>query len=173
MPEIGETKRDSRYRKSIWLACMDCGKERWVQVIGGKPRNLRCCRCSSKLRIYPIGCKSTSWKGGRKINGAGYILIWIAEDDFFYSMTNSQGYVLEHRLVVAKALGRCLQPWEIVHHKGARYPQDSIENRQDNRYPKNLELTTSEDHCNLQYKGRMLTCPFCKNKIKISPKLFH
>lgn len=62
-------------------------------------------------------------------------------DDFFYSMAGSDGYVPEHRLVVAKSLGRCLQPWEIVHHKGVKYT--GIENKQDNRYPENLELTSS------------------------------
>ena len=55
-------------------------------------------------------------------------------------MATKKGFVFEHRLVVAKALDRCLLPWEVVHHKGVKYPLDSIENRSDNRYPENLEL---------------------------------
>jgi len=61
-------------------------------------------------------------------------------------MTNTQGYIPEHRLVVAKALGRNLQSWEVVHYKHAKYPVGSVENKQDNRYPENLELTLVPDH---------------------------
>ncbi|GAH73274.1 unnamed protein product, partial [marine sediment metagenome] len=52
----------------------------------------------------------------------------------------------EHRLVVAKALGRNLHPWEIVHHKHAKYPAGSIEDKQDNRYPENLQLVSDDRH---------------------------
>jgi len=48
--------------------------------------------------------------------------------------------------VVAKALGRNLHRWEIVHHKHAKYPAGSIEDRQDNRYPENLQLVQEMQH---------------------------
>lgn len=58
-------------------------------------------------------------------------------------MANSNGYVMEHRLVMAQQLGRPLTEEEIVHHKGAHFPQGSIENKQDNS-PENLELVATE-----------------------------
>jgi len=54
MPEIGEIKRaneigrpyKNRHLKFIWCACIDCGKERWVDIIGGKPNSKRCRDCA-------------------------------------------------------------------------------------------------------------------------------
>ena len=83
-------------------------------------------------------------EGGRITDERGYIHIKLYPDDFFYPMTNHRGYVMEHRLIIAKALNRCLLPWEVVHHKGTKYPKGSRENRSDNRYPENLQLLPSD-----------------------------
>lgn len=150
MPEIAEIKRgreigrggsrQTRSQKSIWHACEQCGKERWVALIKGSPENLSCRSCYLKSLKSREGDKHPNWKGGKIAKGGGYIQIRVYADDFFYPMANKLGYVSEHRLIVAKALNRCLLPWEVVHHKGAKYPQGSKANRSDNRYPENLEL---------------------------------
>ncbi len=141
MPEIGEIKRAGELGRKghhllIYHACLVCGKERWVSYRKGKAVSKKCVACGTGL-----GNKkhTRNWRGGRITNKNGYILIRLRPDDFFYSMT-SNSYVFEHRLVVAKALNRCLLPWEIVHHKGKMFPSGSKENRSDNRYPENLQL---------------------------------
>jgi len=120
--------------KVIWVACPDCGKERWMQFIKNKPKNYRCRPCNAKTRW---GSKITGWKGGRILHGMGYILLKLRPNDFFYSMADQKGYVFEHRLVVAKHLGRNLHRWEIVHHKNGV--------RDDNRR-ENLQLVTDDRH---------------------------
>ena len=75
--------------------------------------------------------KNPRWKGGRRVTGDGYISIKLQPNDFFYSMMRQEGYVLEHRLIMAQHLKRCLLPWEVVHHKNGV--------RTDNRLG-NLEL---------------------------------
>lgn len=66
------------------------------------------------------------WRGGR-MKAGGYIRILTPNHPY----APKNGYVLEHRLVMEKRLGRYLFPWEIVHHK------NGIKN--DNR-DENLEL---------------------------------
>lgn len=86
-----------------------------------------------------------NWNGGRQRNGEGYIRV--AADEFAESMGDTRGMVLEHRLVMARQLGRPLASDETVHHKNGK--------RDDNR-PENLELWTgkhgngvraSDPHC--------------------------
>lgn len=57
-----------------------------------------------------------NWKGGRLPSG-DYIKVLLPRDDELHCMTDRAGYVLEHRLVMAKYLGRPLFKWETVHHK--------------------------------------------------------
>ncbi len=117
----------------IWHACEGCGKKRWVVYKGNKTRNKLCMICE---RIRRRGKNHHNWRGGRRCF-RGYVFLWTAKDDFFYPMASKGGLILEHRLVMAKHLGRCLQPWEVIHHK------NGIKN--DNRI-ENLELTTNGQH---------------------------
>jgi len=146
MPEIGEIKKAkelglSGFGLHIWHACIGCGKERWVLLVFGQPKHLKCQRCAFKPRS---GEKAYGWKGGRQLRLDGYIMVWLSKDDFFYPMAHKIGYVLEHRLIMAKHLGRCLQSWERVHHK------DGIKDH--NEYS-NLELTTNGSHSLEHSKG--------------------
>lgn len=67
------------------------------------------------------------WKGGRNFNGH-YWTVLLRPDNPFYSMTDKYGYVLEHRLIMARHLGVCLKPYEIVHHINSVKTDNRLEN---------------------------------------------
>lgn len=132
MPEIGEIRKSKEigkrgWNKFIWIACPTCGKQRWVFLSRGKPQYEYCRSC---IPSHKPGIESRFWKGGRNKNSLGYIDIWVGKDDFFYLMADKRGYIKEHRLVMAKHLGRCLHSWEIVHHKNHVRDDNRIENLQ-------------------------------------------
>jgi len=58
-------------------------------------------------------------------------MVWVSPDDDFYSMTWKSGYAYEHRLEMARKLGRILRKTETVHH---------IDGDKTNNSPANLEL---------------------------------
>ena len=113
----------------VWHACSNCGKARWIRLIGGKPVNDLCRSCAQKVKNIS-GERHPRWNGGKSKNKDGYIDIWLPHDDFFYPMSRSDNYVLEHRLVMAKHLRRCLLPWEVVHHKNGIKDDNRLENLQ-------------------------------------------
>lgn len=77
------------------------------------------------------GAETGTWKGGRVINGEGYVLVTINEDDPFYSMTfANKRYVFEHRYVMAQNIGRPLHDWETVHHIDGDRTNNDISNLQ-------------------------------------------
>jgi len=141
MPQIGEIKTANELgfkhkqgrRKFVWVACPECGKERWVAK-GEHPRVCSKCR-DTILRNYKLE-NHPNWKGGRRIEN-GYWTIKLSKENHFYPMCSDIGYVREHRYVMAQKLDRLLKPNEIVHHINGI--------RTDNRL-ENLAITTRGNH---------------------------
>jgi hypothetical protein len=75
-----------------------------------------------------VSTLSGNWAGGKTKTKLGYITKTIFPDNFFYPMADKYGRVLEHRLLMAEYLHRCLLPWEIVHHKNGIKNDNRIEN---------------------------------------------
>jgi transposase len=76
------------------------------------------------------GDRHGNWNGGKHLTGEGYIISWIPVDDDYASMRTAMGYVLEHRLVMARALGRPLTNTESVHHINGDKTDNDITNLQ-------------------------------------------
>ncbi len=136
MPEIGEIQKGSNIQKCdksnyyIWQACNTCGKQRWVKLLSdGTPKSKRCATCTLLANHSVLrGCQSHLWKGGRTVVARGYIWVHLTPESPFYPMVKKDGYVCEHRLVMAKSLNRCLPPKEVVHHINGDTGDNRIEN---------------------------------------------
>jgi DNA-binding CsgD family transcriptional regulator len=96
------------------------------------------------------GRRHVNWKGGRHRNDDGYFLVRVDPEDPLAVMRMDRGYVLEHRLVMARHLGRPLESHETVHHKNGR--------RDDNRI-ENLELRRGKHG-----KGQVMCCGDCGSR---------
>ena len=91
----------------------------------------------AKRGLYD-GNKNPNWKGGKRKRKDRYILVYSP-----YHPYANKNFVLEHRLIMEKYLGRYLTPKEIVHH---------INNIKDDNRIENLELTTLKEHNRLHLK---------------------
>ena len=141
--------------KTELVACKKCGKERYVQ----RSFTLKfyytglCQYCAQRSRVTAfLGQGNPNWKEGQYKAHDGYVRIRLYPNNPYYTMASKHDhYVLEHRLVMAQHLGRCLLFSERVHHKGTKYPSGSIENRSDNRM-ENLELIEPNGYHRIPFK---------------------
>jgi len=83
-----------------------------------------------------------AWKGGRIIDKDGYATVYCPDHPHRRKHTP---YILEHRLVMEKMIGRFLLPEEVVHHRD--------KNKQNNS-PENLQLfSENREHLAQELKG--------------------
>jgi transposase-like protein len=84
------------------------------------------------LRAAGVEFRDNAWKGGRVKAGAegAYVAVAVRRGEPFADMANVTGYVLEHRLVMARSLGRSLTRSETVHHINGDKTDNRLENLQ-------------------------------------------
>jgi hypothetical protein len=81
-------------------------------------------------RTWLEGTRHPRWKAGRVATSGGYIAV-VPTDDLARAMVPyGSAYVLEHRLVMAHALGRPLTKEETVHHINGVKDDNRLENLQ-------------------------------------------
>ena len=113
------------------VTCPQCGKTRSVEkYYTTKPTFTGLCRRCNGLKF---GESNPCWRGGRYVRPDGYVVVSVLPTDPLYPMTRMEKggggrRVLEHRIVMARHLGRCLEPWEIVHHINRVRNDNRLEN---------------------------------------------
>lgn len=105
----------------------------------------------SSYREKMSGDNNPAWKGGVTIfkTHGNYVGVrYVRCPDEFLSMARKDGYVMEHRLFVARAMGRCLTRAEVVHH---------VDHDPTNNVLTNLQLFASNrDHKLYEHHGSPL-----------------
>ena len=150
---IGKYKRSEETKKRMSLAMVGKG-------IGRKPWN-KGIKLTKEQKKNIIGNKNCKWKGGRNKCSNGYIEVYCPGHPYGIKHNKQEKdivYVLEHRLIMEKYLGRYLKPNEIVHHINGK--------RDDNRI-ENLKLTTSGKHC-AEHNSKRIHTKKCKEKHRIN-----
>lgn len=112
--------------------------------------------CSRKCRLKDnIGPTNGAFKTGRGLDGKGYrrlliSILSLVDQKLAKQMTQkvNNNWILEHRLVIAKRIGRPLKSDDIVHH---------IDGNPLNNHPNNLELLIHNNR-NAHFP---IICPKC------------
>jgi len=130
-----------RIKNQVQVTCGSCKQLRLCQVTSAHNSSGLCLPCSNKT-LAKVGEDHHLWKGGKTVDNDGYLLIHksllpLGEQTQFQEMFTHSGYILEHRLIAARTLGRNLFSNEKVHHLNAL--------KQDNR-PSNLKVLSATNH---------------------------
>ena len=89
-------------------------EEEWTQQQIADEMGVRQATISQVLSQQ--GLPTQAHRRGVMLTGDGYVREGVDHTDPYFSMANRAGYILQHRLVVARALDRPLTDTETVHH---------------------------------------------------------
>ncbi len=135
--------RNVKNRK-VDLACECCGASfrvspsKVVNTGTGSPRRF----CSRACRDrFLVAENATSWKGGRYLDPAGYVLVYRPG----HPRARWNGHAYEHVLVAEAKAGRPLEKGEHVHH---------VDGNKANNDPANLLVLSASDHMRLHARQR-------------------
>jgi hypothetical protein len=133
--------------------CLMCGNLFYVESYRfnkAKYCGFKCSGMATKNRLRGV---SPNWKGGRARHTNGYM--YIVCRDHPNKVTGQ--YVLEHRLVCEKTIGRFLEKSEVVHHVNGIKDDNRIQNLMvfssdsaHNRFERGFKITEGE----LVFDGR-------------------
>jgi hypothetical protein len=130
---------NGKYRGEAWGKHGHKGRQGWTDES----------RASAKAKMS--GPKNPAWKGGvtyRKGKGNYIGPRYVRSPKWALPMARKDGYIMEHRLVMAERLGRLLERSEVVNHIN----HDPRDNR-----PENLELYPSNGDHKRGEAGRFVT----------------
>lgn len=121
------------YKKKIFVCSKQWANSRFCSVAcssqWGAENNdwTNCSRLAKKRQGngQQYGKNNCNWRGGRQIRIDGWVRIWIGRGK---PMADTKGYAMEHRIVMAKYLGRSLGRYEVVHHKNGNKQDNQIKN---------------------------------------------
>ena len=137
------------------IAISKCTKEWWFQIRQDPKRlealKIKMSKNNARYFLGKKGNKNPSWKGGIiRSKRDGYVLV-LAPENHPYGKKggggNKRKYILEHRLVMEKVLGRYLLPDEDVNH---------INGIKDDNRPENLTIVRHYAHF------KEMKCPKCE-----------
>jgi hypothetical protein len=119
---------ERRRRGIVWLCQCDCGEKTRVlssELVQGKTRSCGCLarELSAKRLEGKTGDLNHNWRGGRSVNGYGYVLVYAPEHPRAH-----KGQVKEHILVAERILGEPLPDGFVVHHANGVRDDNSEEN---------------------------------------------
>lgn len=164
------TAKESRFRK-VRVLC-ECGNDRFIAV-GDINKAIKkhgdysglCQKCNRRELYQKLGSKRCEdhgrYKGRRRFDKkTGYWFVGLYPGDDMYEYGRNTGrhghvkYILEHRYVIMRHLGRPLHTWEHVHHRNGIKTDNRLENLEVVD-PKSHATITQLQHENIRLRNEI------------------